>query len=34
MNQGLDKSDLPFKFSFNFIEPEESLNSIFEIEPK
>jgi hypothetical protein len=33
-NQAFDYKDQPFKLEFTRIEPEESLNSPFEIEPK
>jgi hypothetical protein len=33
-NQGIDRGEAPYKFAFDFIEPEESLDSIFSIEPK
>ena len=34
MNLGLDKDDAPYRFNFAFVEPQESLDSIFEISPK
>ena len=33
-NTALDRDDLPYKFAFEFVEPTESLDSVFEIEPK
>jgi len=33
-NQSFDKKHLPFKFRFEALEPEESKNSPFEVEPK
>jgi len=34
MNQALDKDEAPYRFNFAFVEPQESLDSIFEISPK
>jgi hypothetical protein len=33
-NQSFDKKRHPFKFKFTALEPEESLNSAFEVAPK
>lgn len=33
-NQSFDKKHLPYKFQFTAFEPEESLNSPFEVQPK
>ena len=33
-NIGLDALETPYKFNFEFVEPEESMNSVFEINPK
>lgn len=34
MNPGLDRNEQPFKLNFTFIEPEESSNSVYTVEPK
>jgi hypothetical protein len=33
-NPGLDKTENPFKLNFQFVDPEESKNSIYTVEPK
>lgn len=33
-NQSFDKKRLPYKFQFTAMEPDESLNSAFEVQPK
>jgi hypothetical protein len=33
-NSGLNKGEYPYKFTYDFIEPQESADSIYEISPK
>jgi hypothetical protein len=33
-NQGADKTEAPYKFNFEYIEPKENLDSNFSVEPK
>ena len=33
-NPGIDRSENPFKLNFQFVEPDESTNSVYTVEPK